>query len=92
MDITDVRIVPVKDDAKLKAFVTIEIEGSLVIRDLKVISGSSGNFVAMPAKKMKDGSFRDVVYSSDARLRAYIEKRVLAEYEKVCIETETKVA
>ncbi|MBI4398880.1 MAG: septation protein SpoVG family protein [Candidatus Omnitrophica bacterium] len=55
MKITEVRIFR-KDDPKnkLRAFVTITLDDSFVIRDIKVIEGHKGLFVAMPSRKLKD--------------------------------------
>ena len=53
MEITEVRIklVGEKQD-KLKAFCSITFDDSFVIRDLKIIEGSKGLFVAMPSRKL----------------------------------------
>ncbi len=54
MEITEIRIYP-KDlakDKKLKAFATITIDDSIVIRDIKIIEGKKGLFVAMPSTKV----------------------------------------
>lgn len=55
MRITEVRIklVASKSD-KLRGFATITIDDALVIRDLKIIEGTRGLFVAMPSRKMQD--------------------------------------
>ena len=86
MRISNIKVLPVDGDKVLKAFVTIEIEGSLVIRDLKVINGKNGLFVAMPAKRMKDGTYWDLVHPIDSRAREKLEESVLSEYKKVCAE------
>jgi stage V sporulation protein G len=39
---------------KLKAFCTITIDNEFVIRDIKVIRGTHGYFVAMPSRKLMD--------------------------------------
>ena len=48
MEITEVRVYPV-DEEKLKAYVTITFDHCFVVRDLKIIHGTNGLFVAMPA-------------------------------------------
>lgn len=55
MKITNVRIHlrDEKHDSKLRAFVTITIDDVFVIRDLKIIEGKKGLFVAMPTAKIK---------------------------------------
>jgi stage V sporulation protein G len=81
MEVTEVRVFPV-DEEKLKAYVTITIDNCFVIRDLKVIKGSNGLFVAMPSKKRKDGTFRDTAHPLNNETREMIESKVLAEYER----------
>jgi stage V sporulation protein G len=53
LDITEVRIKLIGDsDDRLRAFCSITIDGCFVIRDLKIIEGTSGAFVAMPSRKL----------------------------------------
>ncbi|MDX9703528.1 MAG: septation protein SpoVG family protein [Candidatus Auribacterota bacterium] len=54
MEITEIKIYPKRlgSDKKLKAFVTITIDDAFVIRDIKVIEGKTGLFVAMPSAKI----------------------------------------
>lgn len=80
MDITDVKVFPVEED-KLKGYATITLDSCFVIRDLKIISGAKGLFVAMPSKKRKDGTYRDIAHPLNAGFRQAIESRVLGAYE-----------
>ena len=79
MDITEVKVFPV-DEEKLKAYITITLDNCFVVRDLKVISGNGGLFVAMPSKRRKDGSFKDIAHPLNQSTRANMEKRVLDAY------------
>jgi stage V sporulation protein G len=88
MDITEVKIFPVSDK-KVKAYVSIVLDGCFIVRDLKVINGDSKLFVAMPSKKMKDGSYRDMVHPLDNPTRQKIESSVLEAYEKQVVEKQT---
>lgn len=81
MQVTEVRVFPVNED-KLKAYATITFDGCFVVRDLKVIHGNSGLFVAMPSKKRKDGSFKDTAHPLNNETREMIEEKVLSEYER----------
>jgi stage V sporulation protein G len=81
MEITDVRIFPV-DEKRVKAYASIVFDDCFIVRDLKVIQGESKFFVAMPSKKMKDGSFRDTVHPLNNVTRQMIEESVLGAYEQ----------
>jgi stage V sporulation protein G len=81
MEITEVRVFPVHEE-KLKAYVTITLDGCFVVRDLKVIHGTAGLFVAMPAKRRKDGTFKDIAHPLNTETRERMEKQILAEYDR----------
>lgn len=53
MKITEVRIKLMEEPGeRLKAFCSITFDDCFVIRDLKIIEGASGPFVAMPSRKL----------------------------------------
>lgn len=55
MEISEVRIKLVENSSeRLRAFCSITLDGDFVIRDLKIIDGLSGPFVAMPSRKLAD--------------------------------------
>jgi stage V sporulation protein G len=53
VEITEVRIKLMDEPGeRLKAFCSITFDNCFVVRDLKIIEGSSGPFVAMPSRKL----------------------------------------
>ncbi|OHB44271.1 MAG: hypothetical protein A2178_00455 [Planctomycetes bacterium GWC2_49_10] len=55
MEISEVRVKLVNNkDDRLKAFCSMTLDNEFVIRDIKVIEGMGGHFVAMPSRKMSD--------------------------------------
>ena len=53
MEITEVRIKLMEDGGeRLQAFCSITFDNCFVIRDLKIIEGANGPFVAMPSRKL----------------------------------------
>lgn len=53
MEITEVRIKLMADsDDRLQGFCSITFDSCFVVRDLKIIEGTSGPFVAMPSRKL----------------------------------------
>jgi stage V sporulation protein G len=80
MEITEVKVFPVNEE-RLKAYVSITIDNCFVVRDLKIINGTSGLFVAMPSKKRKDGQFKDIAHPLNSDTRNMIEKAVFEAYE-----------
>jgi len=85
MEITEVRIF-LRDNAgkprdKLKAFATVTFDNSFVVRGLRVVDGDRGLFVAMPSRKLPDGTRRDVAHPVNSEMRQNLEKKVLEAYE-----------
>ena len=81
MKITEVRV-SLREDAKLKAFASITLDDSFVIRGLKIIEGKTGTFVAMPSRRCKDGEYQDIAHPINNEAREEMEKIILAEYWK----------
>lgn len=57
MNITEVRIKLLprsKGTEKLRAFCTVTLADEFVIRDLKIIEGAKGTFIAMPSRKLME--------------------------------------
>ncbi len=55
MNITEVRVKMVGSQSeRVRAFCSVTLDHDFVIRDLKVIEGTNGLFVAMPSRKLSD--------------------------------------
>jgi stage V sporulation protein G len=55
MEITDVRVrLSTKKGNRVKAFATVTLDDSFVVRDMRIIEGHSGLFVAMPSRPLKN--------------------------------------
>jgi stage V sporulation protein G len=53
--ITEVRIKLVEENnERLQAFCSVTFDNAFVVRDLKIIEGTKGSFVAMPSRKLTD--------------------------------------
>jgi stage V sporulation protein G len=55
MQVSEVRVKLIENkDDRLKAFCSVTIDNEFVVRDIKIIEGAGGYFVAMPSRKMSD--------------------------------------
>ena len=81
IEITEVRV-SLRDDEKLKAFVSITLNDSFVVRGLKVIRGNSGLFIAMPSRKRPDGQHQDLAHPINDVTRKYLTEKVMNEYQR----------
>lgn len=83
MKITDIKVLPVDNDEKLKAYITITLDNCFIIRDIKIITGPRGYFISMPSKKMKNGTYRDLFHPTNKLTRIFLETVIIAEYKKI---------
>ena len=82
--VTEVKIFPA-NEGKLKAYATMVLSSTFIIRDMKIIQSDSGAmFVSMPSRRKKDGTFKDVAHPLDQRTRNEFEAIIIKEFEKVC--------
>ena len=82
MKITDVKVF-IRESKQLKAFVNIVIDDSFIIRNIKVIEGENGLFVAMPSRRLSSGEFRDVAHPINTETRNYVEKTIVEKYKEI---------
>ena len=89
MQITDVRIRKIAKEGKMKAIVSITLDGEFVVHDIKVIEGEKGLFIAMPSRRAGDGEYRDIAHPIISETREMIQNIILEKYETVLEEDET---
>lgn len=67
---------------RMKGMATIVIDNKFAIHDIRIIEGRRGLFVAMPSRRVADGSFKDIVHPVNQETRELIEKTILEEFNK----------
>ena len=82
MKVTDVRLRKIETDGRMKALVSVTLDESFVVHDLRVIEGNSGLFVAMPSKRTPDGEFRDIAHPINSDMRQEIQDAVMKVYDE----------
>lgn len=64
----------------MRAIASITIDDCFAIHDVKVIENNGKVFVAMPNKRLKDGTFKDVAHPINIETRKLIEDAVIEAY------------
>lgn len=93
MEITDVQIRLVRRPTdRLRAFCNVTFDEEFVIRDMKIVDGANGLFVAMPSRKVTAGEsdtdgegrsrqYRDIAHPITTSFREKLQQRILEAYE-----------
>ena len=75
------RIYKIEGDSKLKAFVDISL-GGIIVKGLRIVSGTKGLFLGMPRHQGKDGKWYNTVYPATKEIQQQLSDLVLAAYEE----------
>jgi len=90
MEITDVRIrkisPPGEYEGKMRAIVSVTFDNEFVVHDIKVIQNDHKCFIAMPSRKIEDGSYKDIAHPIHMTLRSKILDAVLTKYTSALTE------
>ncbi|HNW92268.1 MAG TPA: septation regulator SpoVG [bacterium] len=84
MQVTNVRVrLFDKTDSKLRGFATITFDDCFMVHNIRIINGTTGLFVAMPDRKLKDGEYVNVAHPMNNDTRKMITDAILDEYQAV---------
>lgn len=88
MQITDIKIRKLMTEGRLRAIVSVTLDNTLALHDIKIIEGPNRLFVAMPSRRDDNGIFRDIVHPISAQGRVEIEESILNAYSNYLVEHE----
>ena len=95
MEVTDVRIRKLNlngtDESKMRAIVSVTLDNEFVVHDIKVIQGAEKLFIAMPSRKVEDGTYKDITHPIKSGFRNKIQDAVMAKYRQA-LEEQQKLA
>ena len=80
MNVTDIRIRKLYDGERLKALVSVTLDGDFAVHDIKIIQGAGRLFVAMPSRRDETGAFRDIVHPINKEARSELERAIMERY------------
>ncbi len=82
MDISDIKIRKTITEGRLRAIVSITLDETLAVHDIKIVQGDERLFVAMPSRKDENGVFRDIVHPISPLARRLVEEQILDAYSR----------
>lgn len=82
MKITKVDLRKYDDGSKMKALVSVVLDDCFIIKDIRVIDGEKGLFVAMPSRKVGEEGYRDVAHPLNSETRKMFDEAILDAYER----------
>ena len=90
MEITDIRIrkinLPGENSGRMRAIVSVTFDDEFVVHDIKVIQNERKCFIAMPSRRVEDGTYKDVAHPIRHELRDKIQEAVLLKFSNTLAE------
>ena len=83
MKITSVNVRKIeKEGSRMKGIASVLLDDSFAIRDIRIIEGDNGLFIAMPSRKTATGEYRDIAHPINHDVRKMFEDAIITEYNK----------
>lgn len=86
----DARVYPVSGLKHVLAFANVDINGAFAVRNVKIVNGEKGPFVAMPQFKDKNGEYKDICFPCTKEARQQFNETVLEAYEQKLQQTQSE--
>ncbi len=83
MEITDVAIRKVQNMNKVKAMASVTFDDEFVVHDIRVVEGEKGTFIAMPSRRLPNGSYRDIAHPIKSETRQKIQEAIMNRYQEM---------
>lgn len=82
MNITEVKVRKMPTEGAVKAVVSVTFDNCLVVHDIKVVELRDKTIITMPAQRLPDGTYRDIVHPTNTVLRAQLNEAIFTEIDK----------
>ncbi|MCL1904336.1 MAG: septation regulator SpoVG [Oscillospiraceae bacterium] len=82
LEISDIRIRKILQEGRLRAVVSLTIDNSIAVHDIKLVQGDERMFVAMPSRRDEAGTFRDIIHPINPEARSQLETMILKAYDE----------
>lgn len=81
MKISKIKMTKNNDEgSRVKAVVTLTFDNCLTIRNIRIIQAPNDLFIAMPARKNKEGNFLDICHPINYEFKEYVTREILNLY------------
>lgn len=78
----DVKIGSIRPEGSVKAIASVNLNDCFAIRNVKVMDGSKGLFVAMPSYKAGNGEYKDICFPVTAAFRQQLSDSIIDAYHQ----------
>ena len=77
-----VRVTIIENGGKVKGYASVNIGDAFAVKNIRIIEGNKGLFVAMPSIKNHKGEYEDIFFPVSSESRAALNDAVITAYEQ----------
>lgn len=81
MKITSVDVF-LKENSRMKGLASVKLDDCFVVKDIRIIEGDEGLFIAMPSKKKADGEYKDIAHPITQECRQMFQDAIIKAYDE----------
>jgi len=78
----DVKIGSIRPEGSIRAIASVNLNDCFAIRNVKVMDGGKGLFVAMPSYKAGNGEYKDICFPVTREFRQQLNDAVILAYQQ----------
>ena len=83
MEITSVNVRKIeKEGSKVVAVASVLFDDVFAVHDIRLLEGKNGLFIAMPSRKLSNGSYKDVAHPINQEFRLILEQKIKEKYNE----------
>lgn len=84
MEITSVNVRKIeKEGSKVVAVASVLFDDVFAVHDIRLLEGKNGLFIAMPSRKLANGSYKDVAHPINQEFRVILEEKIKEKYNEM---------
>ena len=78
----EVRVTPIENGGSVKAYASVNIGNAFAVKNLRIIEGNKGLFVAMPSIKNQKGEYDNLFFPITKETRKELNDEIMKAYEQ----------
>lgn len=84
MEVTSVNVRKIeKEGSKVVAVASVLFDDVFAVHDIRLLEGKNGLFIAMPSRKLSNGSYKDVAHPINQEFRLILEQKIKEKYNEI---------
>jgi len=72
-----------KEGSKVVAVASVLFDDVFAVHDIRLLEGKNGLFIAMPSRKLSNGSYKDVAHPINQEFRLILEQKIKEKYNEI---------